>query len=187
MNGNKTKVDLNLMPSQAKFQAARMKMKELAKKVTTTMAVVWLLAVLLMMIAWLSTKWWLTVENNKYQKEINAFLSMSEVTVTSQVIKYRAKLLGKILADRFEYYEAFSKIGKLFPEEVTVKDISLKDQSLFRLSLLVSTGKLLDQVEKRIEEINKGEVSGIMSAKILGVSYVRADSSWTVSLEVKLL
>lgn len=178
---------LNLMPSQAKFQAARMRMKELSKKITTIMVVVWLLAVLLMLLVWFSTRWWLTAENNKYQKEMNAFLSMSDSVVTSQVIKYRAKLLGKILADRFEYYEAFSKIGKLFPEEVTVKDISLKDQSLFRLSLLVTSGKLLDQVEKRIEEINKGEVSGIKQIKILGVSYVQTDNAWTVGLEVKLL
>ncbi|KKR68062.1 MAG: hypothetical protein UU09_C0016G0013 [Microgenomates group bacterium GW2011_GWA2_40_6] len=187
MSENKTKIDLNLMPSQAKFQAARMKMKELSRKVITIMAVGWLLAVLLMLIVWFSVKWWLTVEKNKYQKEINAFSSMSDSVVTSQVIKYRAKLLGKILVDRFEYYEAFSKIGKLFPEEVTVKDISLKDESIFRLSLLVSRGQLLDQVEKRIEEINKGEVPGIRQIKILGVSYIRADSAWTVGLEVKLL
>jgi len=185
--GNKIKTDLNLMPSQAKFQAARMRMKGISKKVTTIMIIVWFSAVLLILTAWFLTKWWLTVENKKYQKEMSAFSSISEVTTTSQLVKYRAKLLGKILADRFEYYEAFSKIGKLFPEEVTVKDINLKDQSLFKLSLLVSTGKLLDQVEKRIEEINKGEVSGIKQAKILGVSYVRAKGAWTVGLEVKLL
>jgi len=187
MSENNTKVDLNLMPSQAKFQVARIRMKEIAKKTTTVIVVVWLSAALLMLMAWFSAKWWLTMENNKFQKEQKAFLSMSDSVVTSQVVKYRAKLLGKILADRFEYYEAFSKIGKLFSEEVTVRDINLKDQSLFKLSLLVSTGKLLDQVEKRIEEINKGTVEGIIQAKILGVSYTRIEKAWIVGLEVKLL
>jgi hypothetical protein len=182
-----SKLDLNLLPSQAKFQAVLMRMKGLAKRTTTILIIVWLSVVLIVSILWLGGRWWLESAKANYQKELNSFLSMSEVTVTSQIVKFRAKLLGKILADRFEYYGAFSKVSKLFAEEVTVKDFTLKDMTKFKLTLLVGRGELLDGVEKRIEEINKGLVAGIKGAKILEVSYSRAGREWTVNLEVELI
>ena len=101
------------MPSRAKFQAARMRMKLLARKITTIVAIIWLSAAVLALAAWLGSRWWLTMEKAKYQKELNS-LSISDGVVTSQLIKYRAKFLEKVLIDRFEYYEAFSKVGNCF-------------------------------------------------------------------------
>ena len=126
------------------------------------------------------------MEKAKYQKELNSFLSISDGVVTSQLIKYRAKFLEKVLIDRFEYYEAFSKVGKLFSDKVVIKDFVLKDRAVFMLTLLVNRGELLDEVEKRVEEINSGMEEGVKRAKISGVSYSKSDSGWTVDLEVKL-
>lgn len=180
------KTDLNLLPSQAKFQAVKMRMKALAKKITIGVALIWLVVVLTVLTALFGGKWMLNSEKTKYQREMNAFLTMSDSIVTSQIIKFRAKLLGKILTDRFEYYNAFSRVGKLFSAETVIKDFVLKDKSVFKLTLLVNRGGLLDEVEKRVEEINKGEEPGVKKATISSVSYSRPDRSWTVNMEVTL-
>ena len=69
---------------------------------------------------------------------------------------------------------------------MVIKDFVLKDRAVFMLTLLVNRGELLDEVEKRVEEINSGMEEGVKRAKISGVSYSKSDSGWTVDLEVKL-
>lgn len=186
MSQETLKMNLNLLPNQAKFQASRIRVKGMVKKITTTAVVIWLSVVVVVLAAWFGSRGWLTIEKNRNQKETAAFLSMSEVTTTSRLLKYRAKFLGKILADRFEYYEAFSRVGKLFAGEVNIRDFVLRDESIFMMVLTVNRGELLDEVEKKVEEINSGKEEGIKLAKISGVSYSRPDRSWTVNLEVEL-
>jgi hypothetical protein len=125
------KMNLNLLPSQAKFQAERMRMEKLAKKILIIVAIVWVVAAVLIFAFWGGSGFVLGKEKDKYKKAVSSYLSLSDEVITSQLIKYRAKVLGKVLSDRFEYSTAFKKVSGLFGDQIKIAGFELRETSMF--------------------------------------------------------
>ena len=97
------KEGLNLLPSVAKFQAARVNLK---KKIALAMMIflgVWIFLIVGVFV-WLGFNGLLL---NKAKKQNDFALERYKTLVTNVVLskknKYQAKLVGKILKERFEY------------------------------------------------------------------------------------
>ncbi len=107
-------MSLNLLPSQAKFQVEKIRAMALSRKIMVIFLVTWVVLVLVVLGLEQGEKWWLDKQNMGYKSVVADYLQSSSEIVTSQTIKFRAKLLGKVLADRFEYADAFKVVGTAF-------------------------------------------------------------------------
>lgn len=177
-------MSLNLLPSQAKFQMDKIRAVNLSKKILIYFLSIWVVVVLFIFIIIWSEGWWLNNQNTKYQVMVNDYLKSSNEIVVSQLIKFRTKLLGIVLTDRFEYSEAFGIVEKIFNPEIKIKDFELKDKSYFVMSVTVSSTELLKSLESRVVEVNSGAVLKIKRIDIKSAVYSKLNSEWIVSMEV---
>lgn len=121
----------------------------------------------------------------KYQVKQDSYKSMSEEITLSQKVKYQAKVVAKVLESRFEYGRSMVLASGVFPDNVKVTDIRLSDdRRSFNITGSV-TGSAMDEVEKKIEEINSGEIEGFESAKLVGINVVKGDV-WTFTIDLFL-
>jgi hypothetical protein len=179
-------MSLNLLPSEAKFQAQRIKIKGLINNFLWVIGGVWVLLLVL------SFGWWFFLNfrvgqlNKKYQNKLTEYKSRIDEVALTQKVKYQAKVVAKVLNSRFEYGEAMDLVSKVFPEGIRIDDIQIKDDEVFELSGGTNNGVLMDDFEQKIAEINNGEIEGLSSAKIvkLDISPVKG---WlfVVDLEIK--
>lgn len=180
-------MSLNLLPSQAKFQMEKIRTILLTRKILLIFLVIWVVVVLLLISVEKLANWQLTNENNKYKKLVTDYLQLSNEIVVSQTIKFRAKLLGKVLLDRFEYADAFMVVGTVFDPSITVKNFELKENSFFNITVVANDAKMMTDIENRISEINSGKVPKIKSATIKSVSFLKSSLQWVVNLEVRFI
>lgn len=176
-------MNLNLLPSQAKFQAFKIKFKKKTVIFVWGLSALWFVVTLVIFGIWFFTQANYKREEKLYNREVEAYKALSDKVVLSEQIKYRAKMVGEVLSNRFEYGEAFSKINNLFSENVLIEDFKLEDKSTFSLDGMV-LGSNIDEVELRIEEINNGEVDEFKSAKIKALSLDQQE--WDFGMEVVL-
>lgn len=177
-------LNLNLLPSQAKFQAAKIKYQKLANKISIIMITVWLVLGMGVVGWYFGSQWWLKSEKNKYNQAVTNMMSMKDEVIGSQLIKFRAKILGKVLNERFEYSEAFNLVNNLFGQEIEIKKLELKEKSMFTLSLAAEGKAEIDQIEKKIVEINKGEIDGVDKLDLKKIIYDRWLNLWVADMEV---
>lgn len=177
--------DLNLLPSVAKFQAARIKFK---KKVALLMGIflgAWIFLVVVVF-------GWFGINNfllNKYKKDNVTALDQYKSLVTNVVLskqnKYQAKIVGKVLSERFEYGTSIEKIMNLFSGNIILEDFKIKDKKQFILNGKVDNGSYLINVEELVRDINLGLYSDFKLAKLNSLSI--KDNSWTFEMEVSLI
>lgn len=178
------KEGLNLLPSVAKFQAARINLK---KKIGIVMAIflgVWIFSIIVVFV-------WIGINNfllNKAKKENTLALDKYKTLVTNVVVskknKYQAKLVGKVLKERFEYGASIEKITKIFSENIVLENFEIKEKKQFLLKYSLTNGKDLVEVEEKVRDINLGLMSDFKSAKL---NTIGVDDSWTFEMEVTLI
>jgi len=179
-----TLMDLNLLPSGAKFQAVKIKLQ---KKVRTIMAVilsVWVVAVVIIFGLILLAKVRTAAAESQFKKAQSAYMALADNIVTNQRLKYRAKIVGEVLDKRFEYSKAFEAVNSFFPSEVSLTSFNIKSQGKFQLLAATTDGKSLDKVEKVIVDINNQRDTKFKSAKMTTLSY--SNGKWIFSVEVGL-
>ncbi|HPT66321.1 MAG TPA: hypothetical protein PK257_03375 [Candidatus Woesebacteria bacterium] len=179
------KEGLNLLPSVAKFQASKIRLK---KKINLFMAIFlgcWVLSIIIVFVL-------LGFNNlllNKAKKENSLVLKQYKSLVSSVVLskrnKYQAKLVGKVLSERFEYGASIDKIKKLFSEDITLENFEIKNKKQFLLKYSLIDGSKIADVEEKVKDINLGLFSDFKSAKLnsIGVS----SSGWKFEMEVNLI
>lgn len=179
------KEGLNLLPSVAKFQAVRIKLK---KKISFSMGVFLSFWVLFMVIVF----GWLGFNNfllNRAKKDNATALSQYKSLVTNVVLskknKYQAKLVGKVLSERFEYGASINKITKIFSENVVLENFEIKSKKQFILKGFLTNGVNMVEVEEKVRDINFGLIAGFKSAKLNSIG-VDANG-WTFEVEVNLI
>lgn len=162
-------MSLNLLPSEAKFQAQRIRLKSIINNFLWIVGGIWILLLI-------STfGWWFFLNlrsdqlNKKYQSRLADYKSRIDDVALTQKIKYQAKVVAKVLGSRFEYGEAMSLAATVFPNSVKIEDIQIKEDKVFELSGSVDQGSLMDEIEAKVAEINNGEIDGLLSAKIVKV------------------
>jgi hypothetical protein len=177
--------NLNLLPSQAKFQAARMKLQATLKQYMSLVIVFWVAVVVFVVVIYFGSGFVLDLQNKKYDQALNNYKSLSQEIVVNQLLKYRAKVLGQVLKERFEYSSAFEMINSIFGQQAKVSNFELSENRKFIIEVAAADKETVNFVEDRVAEINKGEVQGVKKADILGASY-KIDGGWGVAMEVFL-
>lgn len=178
------KEGLNLLPSVAKFQAAKIKLK---KSIGVAMGIFlggWVLVIIVVFV-------WLGVNNyllNKAKKEnttaLNKYKSLVTNVVLSKRNKYQAKLVGKVLSERFEYGASIKKVSKIFSQNVNVDNFEIKNRKQFILNGILVNGANMLEVEEKVRDINLGLLDGFRSAVLKSVSIT--GGIWTFQMEVNL-
>lgn len=180
------KEGLNLLPSVAKFQAAKIKLK---KKINLGMGIFfgfWFLLTLIIFV-------WLGVNNYRLdlaKKENTAALNKYKSLVTSVVLskknKYQAKVVGRVLSERFEYGTSIEKINKMFSSKVNVENFEIKAKRQFIINGILLNGADMLEVEEKVRDINLGLLDGFKSASLDLIS-INSDGSWIFKMEVNLI
>lgn len=176
--------NLNLLPSQAKFQAARMKLEKTIHYFMSLVGVLWIAVIIVILFLFFGSNYILNLQIKKYNQALNSFQSLSSEIVVGQLLKYRAKVLGEVLNDRFEYSTAFEKINSLFGDNVVVANFQLEDNKQFSLALKTAEKVNVDHVEEVVEDINLGKVEGVSKAVLKGSTWDNND--WLIKMEVSL-
>ena len=177
--------DLNLLPSQAKFQAERIHIKETINNFLWIFSGCWVLLLigvfLFEFISGLSLKKF----NSDYQKVLGQYQSLMENMALNQKVKYQAKVVAKVLSDRFAYGESMKLVRNLFPTSIVIENLEIVETKKFRVQGIISEGKNVSELEKIVNDINSGLVENVGQAEIKDVSF-SATEGWKFVLEVSL-
>ena len=178
------KEGLNLLPSVAKFQAAKVNLK---KKIGLGMVFFrFLVLFIIVVFVWLGIDGFLL---NKAKKENTLALDRYKTLVTNVVIskknKYQAKLVGKVLNERFEYGASIEKIKNIFSENITLEDFEIKNKKQFILKYSLNDGSNMNEVEGKIRDINAGFITDFKLVKLDSIDV--KDNGWGFEMEVTLL
>lgn len=177
--------DLNLLPSQAKFQAERMHLKTLVTNFLWVFSGIWLLLVIFVFLFEFILTLNLKSLDTKYKKVELAYASLSENMALNQKIRYQAKVVARVLSDRFEYGESMKLVEGLFSSNVAIENLEVNGSKKFQVSGSVIKGEFLDEVEEVVDEINSGSVDSFKAAEIKSVS-VDPIKNWQFVMEVEL-
>jgi len=177
-------MSLNLLPSQAKFQVEIIKAKSLSRKVLTIFLIIWVILVSVILV--LKQRGWLKKEKIKYEVALSGYLQLSSEIITSQSIKFRAKLLGKVLRERFEYAQAFNMVENIFDSKIEIRDFELKEKKYFVMSVIASSDDAMKQVETRVAEVNMGTEPEVKNIVVKSAVYTKNTAQWLVTMEVYL-
>jgi len=174
---------LNLLPSQAKFQAKKIRLQKKINLFGWVFGGIWLGSVVVILIVWLVFKMRLESDKKKYALVLNQYESLADNAMVSERLKYRAKLVSQVLENRFEYGESMQRIGSLFSSEINLENIDLKSRNLFRLSGTTTSEAGINEVEEKVQKALSGELSGLVSMELLSLSL--ENGVWEFEVEVK--
>jgi len=178
-------MSLNLLPSEAKFQAQRIRLKGLINNFLWVIGGIWFLLLVAAFGWWFFLNFRVSQLDKKYQSKLNDYKSRIEEVALTQKIKYQAKIVAKVLESRFEYGRAMSLVNTVFSENIRIDDIQIKDDKVFELSGGVIDGALMDEVEDKVEEINNGQIEGFKSAKLVKVEISQV-KGWSFMVDLYL-
>ena len=176
-------MDLNLLPSQAKFQAKKNKLKLRVKKINYVLGGVWFLSLVGVFGWWKMAMVKLEEGQVKYKQILNSYELLQEEVVLNERMKYQAKLVGQVLGRRFEYGESIKKVTELFSDGVKLEDVNLASLNLFELGGVAEGIKGSDEIEEKVAMVNRGEIEGLLSAEIKSLAWEY--NFWEFGLEVK--
>lgn len=179
------KEGLNLLPSVAKFQAAKIKLK---KRINFGMGIFfgcWVLLVVVILSWFWFSNYSLKKTESKNTIALNNYKSLATNVVLSKKNKYQAKLVGQVLKERFEYGSSIEKIINLFSKNITLENFEIKDKKKFLLKGTMVDGINVSEVEDKVRDINLGLYPDFGLAKLNSV--VIDYNSWTFEMEVDLI
>ncbi len=179
------KQDLNLLPSVAKFQAAKVKLKKKIIFFSTIFLAIWVFLLVVVFV-------WLGINNillTRAKKNNTMVLDQYKSLVTNVVLskknKHQAKIVGSVLSKRFEYGASIEKIINLFSGAIILEDFKIADKKHFVLNGKVNDGSEFIQVEEMIRDINLGLMPDFKSAKLSNISI--KDNVWIFEMGVDLI
>lgn len=178
-----SELNLNLLPSRAKFQATKILWNSRINKFMLWMVVVWMFVVAVVMgisvYAGISKK----TSDSRLATTETEYKSFNLAIQNNQRLKYKAKLVGEVLASRFEYSKAFKGAQDFFPEGVTMTKFTLGEDKILKLEG-TARNKDLEKVEKQVQYTNGGHSDIYKRAKISSLYW--SDGFWKFTVEVTL-
>lgn len=179
-------LDLNLLPSSAKFQVERVKWRRWAKGYLWILGVLWLVLVVIVVVWWLVVKYGLAGLEQKYQRVLASYKALAGEAWENEKIKYKTKVVGEMLVNRFEYGQTLRKIDELFPsQKIKIDDFELADKKRFLVKGQIDDGPNVDELEKRISEINQGGSEIFNQAGLLALSVDGLVWSFEMEVDIK--
>lgn len=177
--------ELNLLPSQAKFQAQKMHLKAIINGFMWVFGGFWVIFLVIVLGLFLIFKLRLDQLDKTYQKNENQYKTLIGDMAVNQKIKYQAKVVAKVLNDRFEYGKSMELVQNLFPSEVVIENMEIANRKVFNVTGSMVDGKKMDIIEEKVLEINSGNMKQFESAKIVDVKMTN-NKGWVFKVEVKL-
>lgn len=147
----------------------------------------WFLLVLVVFVINFVTKARLSNTDKKLNSEQNQYNALANDASISYQVKYTAKLVGKVLNDRFEYGSSIKKINSLFSSGIELVDYQINSNRKIVLNGKTANGNNIDEVENIVKEINEGKNSDFKSAQLNSVSISPDGSGWNFTMEVSLI
>jgi len=178
--------DLNLLPSEAKFQAERMHLKKLINNFLWVLGGFWLVVVIILLGLNLLGQLNLNQLQKKYKKSVDQYKSLVGDVIISQKVKNQAKIVATVLKSRFEYGNSMDKIKNIFSEKVMIDSFDLEEIKVYKIEASVPEKKDFEEVEIKIDDINQGRVEGFKSAKLVDLVLDKI-KGWNFVMEVVLL
>lgn len=178
------KQDLNLLPSVAKFQAAKIRLK---KRIFLFMSIflgIWVFLMVFIFIWSGINSLLLTKAKKDNTTALDKYKSLVTDVVLSKNNKYQAKIVGKVLNDRFEYGASIEKIMNVFSGDIKLEDFKIKGKKQFILNGSTAGSNLIT-VEEMIRDINLGLDSDFKSVTLNNVSI--GSNLWKFEMEVNLI
>jgi len=176
--------DLNLLPSVAKFQAQKIHLKGLINNFLWIFGGGWLLLIVIVFGFFWIFKINLDQLNQKYNKSLSQYTTLLGGITINQKIKYQAKIVAKVLGERFEYGQSMDTIKNLFSDKVKVENMQIDAIRKFTVTGSVDNGQNMDEVESKIDQINRGQIPALVSANLVSVK--PSSLIWTFVMEVNL-
>jgi len=178
--------DLNLLPSEAKFQAERMHLKKIINDFLWILSGLWLITVIILLGINLFSQISLNQMQKKYKKTVDQYKNLAQDVVINQNVKNQAKVVAMVLKNRFEYGSSMEKIKNLFSDKVNIESFDLEKVKVYKLKAFVPEGKNIDEVEIKIDDINQRRVDGFESAQLVELGFDKV-KGWGFVMEVVLL
>lgn len=178
------KEGLNLLPSMAKFQAAKIKLKKRINLVMFLFLGLWVLFAVIVFGILLINNYSLKEAEKKKAVASNKYKTLVTNVVVSQKNKYQAKLVGQVLKERFEYGTSIEKVTTLFSENIDLESFEIKSTKKFLLKGFLVDGSNLSEVEEKVKNINQGLYEGFSWANLNTV--VVTSKGWSFEMEVDL-
>lgn len=178
--------DLNLLPSQAKFQAERIRLKKMINNFMWLSGGAWLILVIIVLTINLLKQLNFNQLKKKHQTAADQYKSLIGEISVSQRVKQQAKIVATVLDNRFEYGNSMEKVKNLFSEKVLVDNFDINDSKSYKIKASIPELANLDEVEMKIDDINQGRVEGFKSATLENLTIDNL-KGWTFTMEVVLL
>jgi len=179
------KEGLNLLPSVAKFQVAKIKLKKMISQAMVVFLSFWVLSAIIIF-GWLGINSFLLKQaETKNTKTLNSYKSLVTSVVLSKKNKYQAKLVGQVLKERFEYGSLIKKIMEFFPENISLKNFEIKSKKQFIVEGVLVRGSDINYIEDKVRDINLGLYSDFSSANLTSIQI--GSNSWSFEMEVNLI
>lgn len=179
-----TTMDLNLLPSEAKFQAAKIRLENKAKLIMAIMLIVWISAILIVFAASFVFSTKLKSEESLKKKALSEYSTLSDSVIVNQGLKYKAKMVGKTLATRFEYGKAFETVNSIFPEGIALENFEMDPGGFFKVSGTTVGRQNVDKLEGFVNAINGGSDSRFVSIRLSSLTV--KSGVWRIGMEVTL-
>lgn len=127
---------------------------------------------------------WLKRESKSFRSAVAAYEAMASEVVTSKQLKYRAKMVGQVLSDRFEYAATMKKMDGFFSDQVIIDNFELVDRDAFEVEGRTKTETGVDEVEQKVVDINAGLVEDFSGAELTSLGW--EEGEWSFTMEVAL-
>ena len=177
--------DLNLLPSQAKFQAEKIRIKGMINNFLWVFTGLWILLLISVFLFEFILNLSLKKSQSDYQKVLSQYQSLVGNMALNQKVKYQAKVVAKVLFDRFEYGESMKLVKELFSTDMEIENLEIVEPKKFQVDGKVLEGENLVKLEELVDNINAGAVDGVAKAEITDIS-VDPKKGWKFTLEVSL-
>ena len=179
------KEGLNLLPSVAKFQATKIKLK---RKINLIMIVVfggWTLVIAAIFGIWAFSSYSLNKAKSKNDSALKQYKTLVESVVLSVKNKHQAKVVKKVLAERFEYGSSIRAVREMFSENVVISNLEINSNKNYIVSGYLRNAVNMSEVESIIKDISMGYMPEFKSAKLLSLEVT--PSGWLFALQLELL
>lgn len=175
---------LNLLPSQAKFRALRSAIQSKTKLFMWIFGFILIGGSLVVIGFLIMTRQKLNGIVRKYNAVNTELKTMSDAFTTSWGVKYRAKIVGKLLSDRFEYGKSIEKVNGLFSKKVIINSLEIRGINDFLLDAGTDSSEGMDEVEELIEKVRNKSIEGLEKVDLITLN--RTGNNWKFKLEVIL-
>lgn len=175
---------INLLPSQAKFQAKQIALKSKVDSFLWIFGGLWVLLLVIVLGGFYISQLIVNQTNKKYQTVFGQYKTLLNNMVVNQQVKYQAKVVGQVLAERFEYGSSIEFVKSIFPESIKIEDVQIESKKQFILKGKINDGKLVSEMEQIIVSINNGELEGFSKAVLKSIQL--KSGVWDFEMEVKL-